>query len=97
MGMELRDERKVVSVLFGDLVGSTALGYNQTQGRHWSRLWSAVPNRRSRRAVPCRRCAEVAREAMAARCRSAVDLRRAAYELGGAGAVGAGALAVVYL
>ena len=26
MGMELRDERKVVTVLFADLVGSTALG-----------------------------------------------------------------------
>jgi hypothetical protein len=26
MGVELRDERKVVTVLFADLVGSTALG-----------------------------------------------------------------------
>ena len=26
MGMELRDERKVVTVLFADLVGSTVLG-----------------------------------------------------------------------
>jgi Zn-dependent protease with chaperone function len=41
--------------------------------------------------------AELAREALEARCRGAADLRFAASGLGGAAAVGVGALAVVYL
>lgn len=41
--------------------------------------------------------AELAREALEAKCRHAADLRLAEYALGGAAVVGAGALAVVYV
>jgi len=73
-------------------------GYNQTQGRHWvavvvSCAGQAQQASSSLPPVP----AELAREALEAKCRNAVELRRAAYELGGTGAVGAGALALVYL
>jgi Zn-dependent protease with chaperone function len=72
--------------------------YNQTQWRHWVQdvvSCAGQPQQASSPLPPLQ--AEVAREALEARCRGAVELRRAAYELGGAGAVGAGALVVVYL
>jgi Zn-dependent protease with chaperone function len=73
-------------------------GYNQTQGRHWVQavVSCAEQAQQARISLPPVQ-AELTREAMEAQCRRAVDLRRAAYELGGAGAVGAGALVVVYL
>ena len=73
-------------------------GYNQTQGRHWVQAvvsCAEQAQQASSSAPPVQ--AELIREAMEAQCRRAVDLRWAAYELGGAGAVGASALAVVYL
>jgi Zn-dependent protease with chaperone function len=80
----------------GIFVGSW--GYNQTQGRHWVQavISCAGQAQQASSSLPPVQ-AELAREALEAKCRSAVDLRRAAYGLGGAGAVGAGALAVVYL
>jgi Zn-dependent protease with chaperone function len=73
-------------------------GYNQTQGRHWDAVVvsCAEQAQQASSSLPPVQ-AELIREAMEAECRRAVDLRWAAYELGGAGAVGAGALAVVYL
>jgi Zn-dependent protease with chaperone function len=73
-------------------------GYNQTQGRHWVQDVVSCAEQAQQASIslpPVQ--AELAREAMEAQCRRAVDLRRAAYELGGAAAVGAGALAVVFL
>jgi Zn-dependent protease with chaperone function len=73
-------------------------GYNQTQGRHWVAVvvsCAGQAQQASSSLPPVQ--AELAREALEAKCRSAVELRRAAYEVGGAGVVGAGALAVVYL
>jgi Zn-dependent protease with chaperone function len=80
----------------GIFVGSWT--YNQTQGRHWvavvvSCAGQAQPPGASLPPVQ----AGLAREALEARCRGTADVRRAAYGLAGAGAVGAGALAVVYL
>ena len=72
--------------------------YNQTQGRQWVAVvvsCAGQAQQASSSLPPVQ--AELAREALEARCRNAVELRRAAYELGGAGAVGVGALAVVYL
>src|ERR1700739_1689740 len=69
-------------------------GYNQTQGRHWVQAvvsCAEQAQQASSSAPPVQ--VELIREAMEAQCRRAVDLRWAAYELGGAGAVGAGALA----
>jgi Zn-dependent protease with chaperone function len=80
----------------GIFVGSW--GYNQTQGRHWVRVVISCAGQAQQASVslpPVQ--AELAREALEARCRGAVEVRRAAYGLAGAGAVGAGALAVVYL
>jgi Zn-dependent protease with chaperone function len=73
-------------------------GYNQTQGRHWVAVVVSCAGQaqQARSSLPPVQ-AELAREALEAKCRNAVELRRAAYELGGVGAVGAGALAVVYL
>lgn len=73
-------------------------GYNQTQGRHWVAVvvsCAGQAQQASSSLPPVQ--AELTREATEAKCRNAVELRRAAYELGGVGAVGAGALAVVYL
>jgi Zn-dependent protease with chaperone function len=73
-------------------------GYNQAQGRHWVAVvvsCAEQAQQTSSSSPPVQ--AELVIEAMEARCRSTVELRRAAYELAGAGAVGAGALAVVYL
>ena len=73
-------------------------GYNQTQGRHWVAVVVRCAGQAQQASVslpPVQ--AELAREALEAKCRGAVDVRRAAYGLAGAGAVGAGALAVVYL
>lgn len=80
----------------GIFVGSWM--YNQTQGRHWVGVVVDCAGQAQQATVslpPVQ--AELAREALEARCRSAVDLRRAAYGLGGAAAVGVGALAGVYL
>ena len=73
-------------------------GYNQTQGRHWVQdvVSCAEQAQQARISLPPVQ-AELTREAMEARCSRSVDLRRAEYELGGAAAVGAGALLVVYL
>jgi Zn-dependent protease with chaperone function len=80
----------------GIFVGSWV--YNQTQGRHWVGVVVSCAGQAQQATVslpPVQ--AELAREALEARCRGAVDLRLAAYGLGGAAAVGVGALAVVYL
>jgi Zn-dependent protease with chaperone function len=72
--------------------------YNQTQGRHWVAVVVSCAGQAQQASVPLPPVqAELAREALEARCRGTADVRRAAYGLGGAGAVGAGALAVVYL
>ena len=80
----------------GIFVGSW--GYNQTQGRHWVRVVvsCAEQAQQADTSLPPVQ-AELAREAQEAKCRGAVDIRRAAYGLAGAAAVGAGALVVVYL
>lgn len=80
----------------GIFVGTWA--YNQTQGQHWVRVVAscAVQAEQARVSLPPVQ-AELAREALEAKCRRAADLRLAEYALGGAGAVSAGALAVVYL
>ena len=73
-------------------------GFNQTQGRHWVQdVVSCAEQAQQARISSSPVQAELTREAMEAQCRRAVDLRLAAYEAGGAGAVGAGALVVVYL
>jgi Zn-dependent protease with chaperone function len=72
--------------------------YNQAQGRHWVAVvvsCAEQAQQASSSSPPLQ--AELTLEALEAKCRSAVELRRAAYGLAGAGAVGAGALAVVYL
>jgi Zn-dependent protease with chaperone function len=72
--------------------------YNQTQGRHWVAVvvsCAGQAQQGSNSLSPVQ--AELAREALEAKCRGAVDVRRAGYGLAGAGAVAAGALAVVYL
>jgi Zn-dependent protease with chaperone function len=80
----------------GIFVGSWT--YNQTQGRHWDAVAVSCAGQAQQAgsSLPPVQ-AEVAREALEATCRSAVDLRRAAYGLGGTAVAGAGALAVVYL
>ena len=80
----------------GIFVGSW--GYNQTQGQHWVRVVvsCAEQAQQADTSLPPVQ-AELAREAQEAKCRGAVDVRRAAYGLAGAAAVGAGALVVVYL
>jgi len=72
--------------------------FNQTQGRHWVAVVVTCAGRAKQASTslpPVQ--AELAREAMEASCRGAVELRRAAYGLGGAGVVTAAALVIVYL
>src|SRR5262249_13914652 len=80
----------------GVFVGSWM--YNQTQGRQWVRVVVSCAAHASQAGTslpPVQ--AELALEAQEAKCRSAAELRRAAYALGGAGAAAAGGLAIVYL
>jgi len=73
-------------------------GYNQTQGQHWIHaVVSCVEQAQQASSSLPPVQAELAHVALEDKCSRAVDLRRATYELGGAGAVGAGALAVVYV
>ena len=80
----------------GIFVGSWV--YNQTQGRDWVKVVVTCAGQAQQASIslpPVQ--AELAREALEASCRGAVEVRRAVYGLGGAGAVGVGALIVVYL
>jgi Zn-dependent protease with chaperone function len=72
--------------------------FNQTQGLHWVDVvvtCAAQAKQPSISLTPVQ--AELAREALEAGCRGAVELRRAAYGLGGAGVVAAAALVIVYV
>lgn len=84
----------------GLFVGSWV--YNQTQGRDWVRVvvgcaGQAVQATLRRTAPPPAGRPDLARLALEASCRGAAERERAAYALGGMGAVAAGGLIVVYL